>query len=109
MRKSTRNYLLVLIMFLLALFQVVSGFVLWLVLPRGGGYMGGRGLTEEAVFLWSRDTWSTFHNWVAVGLLVMVVIHIILHWRWIVFMTKASWAKRAITKTPPGKDEISSL
>jgi len=31
-------------MFLLAGFEAVSGFVLWLVLPRGGeGYMGGRG------------------------------------------------------------------
>jgi len=90
MRKSRRNYIVDLIIFLLALFEVASGFVLWLVLPRGRGYMGGRGegLVTEATFLWSRDTWLDLHNWVAVALLVIVVLHLILHWRWIVHMTK---------------------
>lgn len=95
MRKSRRNYIVDLIIFLLALFEVVSGFVLWLVLPRGRGYMGGRGeeLVTEATFLWSRDTWLDLHNWVAVALLVIVVIHLILHWRWIVYMTKTIWGR----------------
>ena len=94
MRKATRNYVVALIMFLLALFEVVSGFVLWLVLPRGGGYMGGRGSITEATFLWSRDTWLDLHNWVAVALLVIVALHLILHWRWIVHMTKTVWAQK---------------
>jgi len=95
MRKSRRNYIVDLIIFLLALFEVVSGFVLWLVLPRGRGYMGGRGeeLVTEATFLWSRDTWLDLHNWVAVALVVIVVIHLILHWRWIVHMTKTIWRR----------------
>jgi len=91
MRKATRNYILALIMFLLALFQTVSGFVLWLVLPGGGyGYRGGRGegVGTGATFLWSRDTWIDIHDWVAVALLVILVVHLVLHWRWIVYMTK---------------------
>ena len=88
MKKSTRNYLVDLIMFLLALFEVVSGFVLWLILPKGGGYRGGGGLVVETTFLWSRDTWIAIHNWVGVALVVVVVIHLVLHWRWIVSMTK---------------------
>jgi hypothetical protein len=36
------------VMFLLALFEGVSGLILWLVLSRGGGYRGGRGLATEA-------------------------------------------------------------
>jgi hypothetical protein len=44
MKKSTRNYIIGIIMFLLAAFETVSGFVLWLILPtEGKGYMGGRG------------------------------------------------------------------
>ena len=76
MRKAARNYLVALIVFLLALFQIISGFVLWLVLPRGRGYMGGRGgeLTTEAAFLWPRDTWIDLHNWVGVALLVIVAL-----------------------------------
>ena len=75
-------------MFLLALFEVVSGFVLWFILPRGGGYRGGSWSIAEASFLWSRDTWIALHDWVGVALVVVVVLHLILHWRWIVFMTK---------------------
>jgi len=89
MRKATRNYTVFIAMTLMALFIVASGFVLWLVLPRGGGgYMGGRGDTTQATFLWARDTWIDLHNWVAVALLVVVVIHVILHWKWIAYVTK---------------------
>ena len=92
MRKATRNYLLAFIMFLLALFQAVSGFILWFVLPRGGGgYRGGRGAAAEHTFLMTRDTWIDIHDWVAVALLVILVVHLILHWKWVVYMTKASF------------------
>jgi ABC-type dipeptide/oligopeptide/nickel transport system permease subunit len=86
-RKATRNYILALVMALLALFQAVSGFVLWLVLPRGDGYQGGRG--EQNTFLWTRDGWIVLHDWTAVALVVIVVIHIILHWGWIVRITRS--------------------
>jgi hypothetical protein len=92
MRRSLRNYIVDIIMLLLAAFEAVSGFVLWLILPRGGGYQGGRGLTE-ATFLWSRDTWLDLHNWVAVALVVVVVLHLVLHWRWIVYMTRTFWGR----------------
>ena len=81
MRKATRNYLIALVMALLALAQAVSGFVLWLALPhsRGGG----------GTFLWDRNSWINLHDWTAVALVVIVAIHIILHWGWIVRMTKS--------------------
>ena len=95
MRKATRNYIVDLVMFVLALLEVISGFVLWLVLPRGGGYAGGRGGSgAEATFLWSRDTWLGLHNWIAVALLVIVILHLVLHWRWIVYMTRTFWAQK---------------
>jgi len=50
--------------------------------------MGGRGLITEATFLWSRDTWIVLHDWVAVALLVVVVLHLVLHWKWIVYTTE---------------------
>jgi hypothetical protein len=86
MRKATRNYILALVMALLALFQAVSGFVLWMVLPRGG-YMGGRG--TDSAFLWPRDGWINIHDWTAVALVVIVLVHIILHRGWIVRMTRS--------------------
>jgi hypothetical protein len=90
MRKVTRNYVLALIMALLALFQAVTGFVLWLALP--GGYRGGRGV--DGTFLWSRGTWLDLHNWTAVALVVIVVIHVILLWGWIVRMTRSYFRQK---------------
>lgn len=101
MRKSIRNYIIGTIMFLLAAFEAVSGFVLWLVLPRGGeGYMGGRGGGSIAAgtFLWPRDTWVDLHNWVGVALVVVVVLHLVLHRRWIVYTTKTFFRRQELSK-----------
>jgi uncharacterized membrane protein YphA (DoxX/SURF4 family) len=93
LRQATRNYVLVVILFLLGIVEIVSGFVMWLVLRGGQGYMGGRGLDSEATFLWSRDTWIDMHAVVGVILVVVVVIHLILHRKWILRMTKRLGAK----------------
>jgi len=76
-------------MSVLAALEVAFGFILWLILPSGGGYMGGRGLLTEATFLsWPRHSWLGFHNWLGVALLAVVLVHIIVHRKWIVSMTK---------------------
>ena len=91
MRKWVKNYVLFIILFLLAIFQGVTGFVLWLVLPHGQGYRGGRGLElVDRTFIWQRDTWIDLHDWIAVALLAVIIIHLILHWKLIVYMTKKS-------------------
>ena len=88
MRKAKRNFYLAVDMFLLGLAEVVSGLVLWLALPQGGGYMGGRGADSAASFLWLRGTWLDLHIWVGVAAAIVVVIHLVLHWRWIVSVAK---------------------
>lgn len=87
MSKAKLNYLVDLMLFLSVLFEGVSGFILWFVLPRGRG--GGKGIEVEADFLFSRDMWITLHDWVGVVLVIAVIIHLILHWKWIVHMTKS--------------------
>jgi ribose/xylose/arabinose/galactoside ABC-type transport system permease subunit len=94
-RQARRNYFLAVFLFLLGLVEVVSGFVLWLALLGGQGYMGGRGLDSEATFLWSRGTWIDLHAVVGVMLVVVVVIHLILHRKWIFRMTKRLGAEEA--------------
>jgi hypothetical protein len=75
-------------MFLAGLFQAVSGFLMWLVIPEGG-YRGGRGLDiVEKTFIWDRHVWIDLHDWTAVALVVLVILHLILHWKWIWYMTK---------------------
>ncbi|HEY97334.1 MAG TPA: DUF4405 domain-containing protein [Dehalococcoidia bacterium] len=71
--------------------QIVSGFVLWLALGSGVGYQGGggQGITDTGSFLsWTRHQWIDFHDWTAVALVVLVILHLVLHWKWIVYTTK---------------------
>ena len=90
MRKTTRNYILDAVFGLMLLFQGVTGFALWFVLPGGGyRYRGGLDLEEvSSTFLFARYTWLDIHKWVAVALLVIFALHIVIHWQWIVSMTK---------------------
>ncbi len=90
MRKATRNYILFVVLFFLSLFQTVSGFILWLALPRGDGGQGhGLGGDEATFWSLSRHTWGDLHDWVAVAILVIIIIHLILHWKWITYMTRS--------------------
>lgn len=87
MKKSEVLFILAALLALLGLVEALSGFFLWLVIPRGEG-RGGGGL-EQVLWGLSRDTWIDIHDWVAVALIVLVVIHIILHWKWIARMFKS--------------------
>ncbi|MCX5999482.1 MAG: DUF4405 domain-containing protein [Chloroflexi bacterium] len=78
--------------FLVFLLQAISGFVLWLILPRGSNGDGvGRG---GSTFVWSRQTWMDIHEWTAVALLVLLVIHIYMHWKWLLNQAKALFKTR---------------
>lgn len=39
-------------------------------------------------------TWLDLHNWTAVALTVIVLVHVILHWRWIVRMTGSYFSQK---------------
>lgn len=92
MKKSTLFFILACLMFLLGIVEGISGFILWLVIPRGGG----RGGAESVFWGITRDTWIDLHDWVAVAMLVLIVIHIILHWKWIVRMIKTCCRRQPV-------------
>lgn len=62
----------------------LSGLVLWFILPSGSGFRGGRSLTEVDGFLEiNHHGWTQIHNISGIILLVLIIIHLILHWQWI--------------------------
>jgi len=73
-RKSTVNYLIFLAQAIAAILLGVSALLLWHFFPRG--------------FLESRQLWVDIHKWTGVALAVFVFIHIVLHWKWLVQMTR---------------------
>jgi hypothetical protein len=79
--------------------EVISGWVLWQVLPRGG-FQGGRNLDYGRTVLVGRDTWLGLHDWFALIMVVGVVVHLALHWRWIVCMARNIWRQAFPVRAP---------
>ena len=104
-----QNYIRFIFLLVLSAIEIFSGFVLWLALPRGGeGFRGGRGiLASPAEFLLlERQQWLSLHDWIGVALIVVVVAHLIVHRRWIVYMTRkllrSSGGRTASVTVPSG-------
>jgi hypothetical protein len=74
MKKSTLLYLLVVVLGLLSLLLTVSSAMLWLVFPRG--------------FYAVRVLWADIHKWGGLALGVGVLIHVLLHWKWLLRKTR---------------------
>jgi hypothetical protein len=81
--------------FLLFLLETFSGFVLWLAVSGGDGFRGGRGGVErpgqEEFLAVTRSDWIDIHDWAGVALLVIIGLHVVLHWRWIAQVTKRAF------------------
>jgi hypothetical protein len=74
MRKAMRNYWLDVVMALLALGVGISALLLWVVLPQG--------------YFATRLLWIDIHKWTGLALSITVLLHVVLHWGWLVRMTK---------------------
>ena len=105
MKKAKTYFALALTIAVLGIMEAVSGFVLWLGFPQGGGGGGrgwGGGIGTGQLTFWelSKHTWIDIHDWVAIALVALVVIHVILHWKWIVRMAKSFLKRRSKASTP---------
>jgi len=93
---------LILIAFLAA---TVSGLVL-LTMPHGG-YQGGRNPNfGQTVLLLSRDGWNDIHVWGSLAMIAGIVVHLALHWRWIVCMVKRFLATGARSELAGGTQPV---
>jgi hypothetical protein len=96
--KNYINYIMDVILLLSVAFTLTSSYIVWFILPRGMGAHGspycwsqsGQGNFGNSVTVWGwpRYIWIEIHNWASVALLVIIVLHIIFHWGWIVATTK---------------------
>lgn len=88
LRAIVERYTTALILFVLFLFQVFSGCVVWLILPRGEldyyNMIAGVGRTFWGL---QRNVWSDLHAWTAIILAATIIVHVIIHWRWIFNIT----------------------
>jgi hypothetical protein len=85
--KAKLNFVIDAMILVAFLAATVSGLVL-LTMPHGG-YQGGRNpFYGQAVLFLTRDGWNDVHVWGSLAMFAGIIIHLVLHWRWIVCMVK---------------------
>ena len=82
MDQIKRNYWIDFVMFVLIAIASLTGLVLFIILPSGrrSGWQTFLGIAKE--------TWVDIHTWAGLIFIIVVILHLILHWKWIVVMTK---------------------
>ena len=83
---TQRNWWIDAVLFGSALIAALSG-LYFLYFPTGG-YQGGRNPTYNIQILFSRHTWSDLHMWGGIVMIAIAIIHLTLHWSWVVNMTR---------------------
>lgn len=112
--KPRTNYILDALILVLFIVVMVSGLLLWFVYEPGGsraGQINGRGegrgaradIVEETaamtVLSLTRSEMRTVHDWAGLAMGVLVVVHVVFHWKWIVCQSKRLFsAPRATTR-----------
>jgi hypothetical protein len=49
---------------------------------------GGNGANGSVSFLFSPMAWDMIHTWAGVVMIVAIVVHLAIHWRWVVNVTR---------------------
>lgn len=78
MNKLTWNRVIDFLLWIAICLMLATGFIIRYRLPPGS--RGGGGLT---IWGWTRHDWGDLHTWLAYTVLALVVIHLLLHWRWL--------------------------
>jgi len=108
MTKAGKFWILAIIMGIFGLVEAVTGFVLWLGFPEGGNGAGRLygGISNLTYWGLTKHTWIDIHDWVAVALVAIVLLHIVLHWKWIVRVSKNLFrgTNRQLVLIPVRKD-----
>jgi hypothetical protein len=93
MTKPRKNFVVDVLLYVGFVLLSGTGLILQYILPHGSGRIQGSGIGRGAgqkvvIFLWglTREQWGQIHFWIAVGILAVMLLHLILHWRWIICM-----------------------
>lgn len=85
MKRLRTNIIIDLVMLLTMALLSLSGWVIKIIMPsRGGmhhrgGHFVGHSVGHEVLGL-TRHTWREIHLWAGIAIIVLLIIHIVLHW-----------------------------
>jgi len=103
-KRTKNNWLMDFSLFLTALVTVISG-IYFLFIPSGG-FQGGRNPWYGVRILFERETWEWLHAWIGVAMVVIALVHIIFHWKWVKGMVKRVFAGKSGQLNPRGRYNV---
>ena len=89
MKRATVNFFIDLISLLDLFAMVATGLIIKYILPPGSGGLGkelhdGQGrIPTKTLLSLTRHEWGSIHYYLAAIFIILMAIHIILHWAWI--------------------------
>jgi cytochrome b subunit of formate dehydrogenase len=89
MEKAKINYIIDFLAGISFLITAITGLVIFFFLPSGvrqGSYQTFLGIIK--------GTWTIVHDWAGILFILLVIIHFMLHWDWIVCMTRKIFQRK---------------
>ncbi len=83
MSRNLLNYIIDTLLLIVMLGILGTGLLIRYQLPPGS--RGGHGLE---LWGWNRRSWGDLHFWLAVAAVALFVLHVALHWDWVVAVTQ---------------------
>jgi preprotein translocase subunit SecY len=88
-KQTQKNWWVDAALFSSAILAALSG-IYFLFLPSGG-FQGGRNPLYNIQILFSRQTWDDLHTGGGIAMIVAAIIHLTIHWQWVVSMLRRTW------------------
>ena len=103
--KARINYYVDIIIGISFAVVALSGMILFFA--GSGGYQGGRNprYAQEVLGV-SRLLWKDLHDWGGIIMMGGVFLHLILHWKWIVCMTRNLLKRSAANRAKLAKSAV---
>ncbi len=87
MSKTHLNFALDALIAVAFIFSALSGVVF--LFAGSGGYQGGANAAFQTTVLGvSRWVWSDLHTWASLIMIAGVLLHVVLHWKWVTCVVK---------------------
>jgi len=81
MVKPKINYWIDVVMLIAFLITAITGIILFFM-PSGPK-------SSLSSFLGViKHTWSSWHQWLGIAMIILAIVHFLLHWKWFIVMTK---------------------
>ena len=97
--KARINYYVDILIGISFIVVALSGVIL--LFAGSGGYQGGRNPHAQEVLGVSRLLWKDLHDWSGIAMMGGVLLHLVLHWKWIVCMTRNIFKGNANKRVKP--------